>query len=166
MKNKTKNNAKTIFLIIVIIAVAIALIWFTYEITNSENSLETTSNVADNEVKVSSSEKLENTVEEEQEQIENKTENKIENDVKEERVNNNTETNKVEVKNTEKTTGATNEEKAINVVKKNWGSEEGVYFTTMGIDAKGRYIVTVNDSSNSAVYAEYYVNIETGEIEE
>ena len=64
----------------------------------------------------------------------------------------------------EKTTGQTNEEKAINAVKKVWGAEEGVYFSCMGIDANGRYIVTVNDSATSAVFGWYSVDVETGEV--
>ena len=60
--------------------------------------------------------------------------------------------------------GETNEEKAINAVKRTWGSEEGVYFASMGIDSKGRYIVSVNDSATSAVYGWYNVDIQTGEV--
>ena len=48
-------------------------------------------------------------------------------------IENNGETKKEEVEN------QTNEEKAINAVKKAWGSEQGVYFASMGIDANGRY---------------------------
>ena len=34
----------------------------------------------------------------------------------------------------------------------------------MGIDANGKYIVSVNDSATSAVYGSYSVDIETGEV--
>ena len=76
----------------------------------------------------------------------------------------NEEENKKEEVATEQTTGETNEEKAINAVKRTWGSEEGVYFASMGIDSKGRYIVSVNDSATSAVYGWYNVDIQTGEV--
>lgn len=98
---------------------------------------------------------------------ENAVENNVENEVSN-KVNETNEANNIVANNVSenaKSTGATNEEKAINIVKKNWGSEEGVYFVTMGIDAKGRYIVTVNDSSTTAIYAWYAVNLETGEFE-
>ena len=103
------------------------------------NQNEVVSNVKQNELKPS------NTVENKQEKIE---ENKPKN----------------EETASEQTTGETNEEKAINAVKKTWGSEDGVYFASMGIDSKGRYIVSVNDSATSAVYGWYNVDIQTGEV--
>ena len=142
------EKVKTIILIILVLAGAIgltALSYFVLEPQNMKeantvaNQNEVVSNVKQNELKPS------NTVENKQEKIE---ENKPKN----------------EETASEQTTGETNEEKAINAVKKTWGSEDGVYFASMGIDSKGRYIVSVNDSATSAVYGWYNVDIQTGEV--
>ena len=156
-----KDKSKTIFLVILIIAVAIGLTWFSYKYINPENTVESNTNVTKNETRAN--------IEENNVSASNVQENKQENENKQESTNkeniNEKENNNKEEDTTPKTTGESNEEKAINAVKKAWGSEEGVYFASMGIDAKGRYIVTVNDSSTSSVYAWYNVNIQTGEVE-
>lgn len=158
-----KNKIKTIILILLIIVVAFVMIWFAYKIINLNNSSETNANVVNNVTNIQSSEEKNNIPENKEE---NKTKNENVNEEKsEENEKNNTTSNNLEKNNTEKIEGNTNEEKAINIVKKNWGNEEGVYFSTMGIDANGRYIVTVNNSSTTYIYAWYAVNIETGEVE-
>lgn len=156
-----KDKLKTGILIIVILIVAIIMIWCAYIIINSNDSSEIGSNITNeqNEIETNSINSVKNTIEDVEENVE---ENNLENEVINEVNNNVTSTSPTEVT---KNTGATNEEKAINIVKKNWGSEEGVYFVTMGIDANGRYIVTVNDSATTAIYAWYAVNIETGEFQ-
>lgn len=158
-----KDKSKTIFIVILIIAIAAGLTWFSYEMIEPKESNESNSNITQNETtaniqenNVSSSNVQENKQEKEKE---NKQESVVQT------TTNNSEDKKQEEVKTEKTTGETNEEKAINAVKKAWGSEEGVYFASMGIDSKGRYIVTVNDSATSAVYGWYNVNIQTGEVE-
>lgn len=157
------NKVKTAIIVSVILIVAIIMVWFGYKIINSNNSSETVSNITNtqNKIKLNSVEKV-NTISEKV--VENNEENEVSNEVNQ--IDNTVATNTVEnTKNDIETNEETNEEKAINIVKKNWGNEEGVYFVTMGIDAKGRYIVTVNDSSTTAIYAWYAVNIETGEFE-
>lgn len=57
------------------------------------------------------------------------------------------------------------EEKAINIAKKDFGTESGVYYSNMGIDAQGRYIVTVNVSSTTEVIQWYYIDVVTGKFE-
>ena len=154
-----KSKIKTCIMIIVVLAVACVMTWFAYKIIVESNSpSETVSNVTSglNEVN-SSNEKGTNVEKKDQDDVENTLEeNTIES-------NNNEEALNTMQKNTNN--GMSNEEKAISIVKKNWGSDEGVYFTTMGIDASGRFIVTVNDSSTTAIYASYAVNIETEECE-
>lgn len=158
-----KDKTKTIFLIILIIAVALGLTWFSYKYINPEATVESNTNVTKNETRANIEENKISSSNVQENKQENENINKQENTT-ETNVNKKEDDNKVEVT-TEKTTGESNEEKAINAVKKAWGSEEGVYFSSMGIDAKGRYIVTVNDSSTSSVYAWYNVNIQTGEVE-
>lgn len=154
-----KSKIKTCIMIIVVLAVACVMTWFAYKIIVESNSpSETVSNVTSGQNEVNSSnEKSANVEKKDQDDVENTLEeNTIES-------NNNEEALNTIQKNTNN--GMSNEEKAISIVKKNWGSEEGVYFTTMGIDASGRFIVTVNDSSTTAIYASYAVNIETEECE-
>lgn len=57
------------------------------------------------------------------------------------------------------------EEKAIQIAKKDFGTESGVYYSNMGIDAQGRYIVTVNVSSTTEVIQWYYIDVTTGKFE-
>jgi len=163
-----KNKIKTCIMIIVVLAVACVMVWFAYKIimnadntvmqnsneVNNTNAINEVSNLVENTKNENTSDKIENTTEE----------NTIEDN------NNENEKNVESQKNTHTTaknskSSISNEERAISIVKKNWGSEEGVYFTTMGIDSNGRYIVTVNDSSTTAIYASYAVNIETEEFE-
>lgn len=159
-----KNKSKTIFLIILIIAVALGLTWFSYKYINPEATVESNNNVAKNEIKANIEENNISSSNVQEKKPENDSENK-QVAKPETTVNTPQENNQKEEVSTEKTTGESNEEKAINAVKKAWGSEDGVYFASMGIDAKGRYIVSVNDSSTSSVYAWYNVNIQTGEVE-
>ena len=154
-----KSKIKTCIMIIVVLAVACVMTWFAYKIIVESNSpSETVSNVTSGQNEVNkANEKSANVEKKDQDDVENTLEeNTIES-------NNNEEALNTIQKNTNN--GMSNEETAISIVKKNWGSEEGVYFTTMGIDASGRFIVTVNDSSTTAIYASYAVNIETEECE-
>jgi len=51
------------------------------------------------------------------------------------------------------------EEKAVNLVKEEWGRDTSVYFSNMGIDNDGRYIVSVN-KKDSTVLAWYLVDVD------
>lgn len=55
------------------------------------------------------------------------------------------------------------EEKVIDIVKKDWGSSDGVYFKIQAIDSNGNYVVSVNDSETTGSLAWYTVNPKTGE---
>lgn len=147
------KNIKTILLIILIIIIIAVIAIFGCNILNNnedvnetQNSINETSQNMQSTVNETETEK--NVVNEVQNNV---IENKIENNV------NNTIENVVTNQTTEvlENDGASNEEKAINIVKKDWGTTEGVYFVTMGIDASGKYIVTVNDSSTTATLAWY-----------
>lgn len=161
-----KNKIKTGIMIIVVLLVAGVMVWFAHKIiVDSDNSSEIVSNEKNETNKVfEASENIENVDNINQESEVTTEENSAYGNHIEEEENSNqaTSDNTVQKNNN---TRISNEDRAISIVKKNWGSEEGVYFTTMGIDSNGRYIVTVNDSSTTAVYASYAVNIETGEFE-
>ena len=71
-----------------------------------------------------------------------------------------------EVNNTENTNSQTsdnannsNEEKAIELVKKEWGEDSSVYFDLAGVTSDGKYRVSVN--KDTKVLAWYIVDIET-----
>jgi len=53
----------------------------------------------------------------------------------------------------------TAEEKAIEIVKKDWGQNDNLEFLVEGIDENGNYIVTVRDSKSTQALAFYTVNV-------
>ena len=93
--------------------------------------------------------------------------NKVENS------NNNTKNEvKNELNNNENTNATTNEpkeetpktdlEKAIDIVKKDWGSDNTVYFAQDGQKESGEYIICVRDTETTSAKAWYTVNVQTG----
>lgn len=162
-----KKNSKIIYLVILIVVIIAVVAIFGFDILNKNNNVEETKNSVNEtnqNMQVKVNETQNNVVKNE---INNVVENKMENN---QVVNNTTvkEENNVTIeKPTEvlQDNGATNEEKAINIVKKDWGTTENVYFVTMGIDASGRYIVTVNQSSTTEALAWYAVDVVTGKFE-
>lgn len=52
------------------------------------------------------------------------------------------------------------EERAIELVKQEWGDEDGVYFVNESIDSQGRYIVSVRDSATTSSIAYYKVDVD------
>lgn len=168
---------KKVWLVILIIIIIGVIAGCVYKIVNSNSetkkteniinetvvNMSTTVNEANKENKinnVSNETESENKVK--NEEIENKVENKIDNNVEKNNTIQNTQNTSTEVLTQ---SPKTNEEKAIKIVKEDWNSEEGVYFSTMGIDSQGRYIVTVNDSNTTGTLAWYAVNVVTGEFE-
>lgn len=152
------KNIKTILLIIlVIIVIAVIAIFGSDILNNNENVNETQNSIneTNQNMQIEVNETENNIVNETQNNI---TENEVENKQVENSIENNTTTQNVVTNETTEVLendGASNEEKAINIVKKDWGTNEGVYFVTMGIDASGKYIVTVNDSATTATLAWY-----------
>lgn len=54
------------------------------------------------------------------------------------------------------------EEKAINIVKTDWGEDSSVKFQVETIDANGNYVVSVRSIETTAAMAFYTVNTTTG----
>lgn len=54
------------------------------------------------------------------------------------------------------------EEKAIDIVKSDWGADSSVKFQIETMDANGDYVVSVRDSSTTEAKAFYTVNTTTG----
>lgn len=53
-------------------------------------------------------------------------------------------------------------EKAIEIVKKDWGDTSGVTFNNIATQPDGRQVITVNDVSTTKVLVYYYVNVSDG----
>ena len=90
-----------------------------------------------------------------------------------ESTNNNTKNEvKNELNNNENTNTTTNEpkeetpktdlEKAIDIVKKDWGADNTVYFAQDGQKESGEYIICVRDTETTSAKAWYTVNVQTG----
>jgi len=56
----------------------------------------------------------------------------------------------------------TAEEKAIKIVKKDWGEDSSVKISIDGMDSAGRYVVAVRDKETTKALAFYTVNISDG----
>lgn len=153
------KNIKTILLIVLVIIVIAVIAIFGGNILNKNENVNETQNSINE-----TNQNMQIEVNETENNVVNETQNNTtENEVENKQVENNIENNNATTQNvvTNETTevlqndGASNEEKAINIVKSDWGTTENVYFVTMGIDASGKYIVTVNDSSTTATLAWY-----------
>ena len=71
--------------------------------------------------------------------------------------------NKVSSNNDSEIESDSDEEKALAIVKKDWGSTDGVYFKVQAIDANGNYVISVNNADTTQVMEWYTVNPKTGE---
>lgn len=59
-------------------------------------------------------------------------------------------------------TPKTDDEKAIEIVKKDYGARENIKFTVEGTDSNGRIVVVVSNTNTTAAIAFYHVDISTG----
>ncbi|HJJ06139.1 MAG TPA: hypothetical protein OIM35_00485 [Clostridiaceae bacterium] len=163
------KNVKNIILIVLFIVVIAVILGVGYKVINkNENTIEEGNaiNETSQNMGINVNNATENVVNETENNVieNNTTENKQEVNEVENKLNENTESNTQTTDKTEvmQESGASNEEKAINIVKKDWGTTDGIYFVTMGIDASGKYIVTVNDSNTTGTLAWYSVDVTTG----
>lgn len=56
------------------------------------------------------------------------------------------------------------QEKAVELVKKHWGTDNSVYFTNESVKSADEYIVAVRDKSTTEVKNYFKVNISTGTV--
>ena len=59
----------------------------------------------------------------------------------------------------------TQEEKAILIVKNDYGERSNIEFSVEGMDGKGRQIVVVRNSTTTAALAWYFVDVSNGKFE-
>ncbi len=58
----------------------------------------------------------------------------------------------------------TDQEKAINIAKENWGEDNTVEFTFDHVDENGRYVVFVRDIETTRQIDEYVIDIQTEKV--
>lgn len=74
-------------------------------------------------------------------------------------------TDKEEVSEEEDIYSSTKLDQARDLVKKSWGDDDTVYFTTEGVNSDGLYMVAVREKSSTAVKNYFKVNLETKKVE-
>ncbi len=147
------KNVKNIIMVVVIILILFAIIWLGYDMLKSKPAnTDVDTNLAD-----------ENTG------LDNVINNLFDNVVTEDIVDG----NDVQSENIEEQTNSVSTEsitskeaRAIELVKKQWGSSDGVYFSNDSIDEAGRYIVSVHDSRTTGALAFYLVDVDKGLVTE
>lgn len=152
--SKTVKNS---LIVIGIVIVLFVMIWFIYDMIKTEPvdaNVENTNLVDENTG-------LDNLINELfDDTITNKlNENVVDNsDTDTEEDIKNEEKNDTDVSTSENMTSK--QEKAIALVKKAWGGEDGVYFSNESIDSQGRYIVSVRDKGTTNSLAFFLVDVE------
>ena len=157
------KNVKIGLTVVIILMLLFAIIWMVYDakketVTNTNDiktNLDNENTGLDNII----NDLFDNVVV-------NEVSNTIENEIN---TNTNIETNEItnselsnEIDNENHSNSVTSkEEKAIQLVKDEWGSTDGVYFSNMGIDSNGRYIVSVNRKDTTTI-AFFTVDVNTG----
>lgn len=158
MKNKRNRMIVLIFIIILILITAF-LIFKLFDIKKNKNNIEPTSvnNVIEN--------KIENNVIEENNDNNVEDNNTINTTIDTNNENNNQVVDKDEVDKETIKKEEDKKEKAVNIVKDNWGEDETVYFSFDSINSEGKYLVCVRDKSTTQALYWYTVNVETGTFE-
>lgn len=161
------EKKEKIFWIISVVLVIIITSFIMYIIIHKNRTQETVnSNTIQNEVDVSNEvneehNEIENNIVEENNEIE---ENIIEPDDVEEPEKEEIQTNTEEITKEEVENLKSNEEKAIEIAKKDWGEDSKVVFVNDGISrTTGRYIVAVRDAKTRNAICYYHIDINTGE---
>lgn len=158
--NKAVKNS---LMITAIIIVLFGIIWFVYDMFKKE-PVETNvnANLVDGNAGLDNmiNELFENIVDNEvaENGVNDKTENEVAGDA--EKDDNKKQENEEDATQLVTEDVTTREEKAIELVKKEWGSTDGVYFSNESIDTEGRYIVSVRDKKKTTSLAFYVVDVD------
>ncbi len=158
MSKGTKGLLIGILVILVLLALSYG--YSTYRVEN------TNKNAINNDIVNENIENVENEVEAEENEVVN--EPVIQNTEPEENVveeeKNTQEPEKEEKKNNKTESAADKRAKAIALVKQEWGDTDGVYFSNMGMNSEGNYIVSVNDKGSTKTLAFFVVDINSGTV--
>ena len=150
------KGLKNSLLILIITICLFTITWIIYDMVKEEP---VDANVTDTNL-VDENTGLDNIINELFENVEKNMLNEQSKQNEEENLENEEENDKTPIVTTETVTSR--EEKAIELVKKEWGGTEGVYFSNESIDQSGRYIVSVRNSRTTNLLAFYIVDVNTG----
>jgi len=164
MENKKTKIIILIMIIILLVIVAAVLTIELYHIRNNKENVPASNenNVVENQINNNiTNEAVQNNI------IENNINQTQENEVVQNTVvesvtstENNQQVSKEEIDNESIKKEEDNKQKAINIVKENWGEDEKVYFSFDSIDNNGKYIVSVRDRASTEALYWYTVDIE------
>ncbi|MBP3255903.1 MAG: hypothetical protein J6M60_05395 [Clostridia bacterium] len=148
---------KKVIWILIAIVVVVGISYFaTRELNKAEKN---ENNITNTSSTITKKDSKENKVNETSNVQKNTVENNIENTTNKENTVENTIVEENSTKDSE-TVPQTEEEKAISIVKKDWGANDvNVKIAIEGINEDGTYIVTVRDSSTTEAMAFYKVNV-------
>lgn len=156
MDKKRKLIIAIVIAVILIIIIAL-LVWQLIRIKNETTQVANIekNNIVENQIQNNIIEnELENNVEE----------NTIVNTVQEENnqtQNNNQKEETEEISKEELESEETNEEKAINIAKKDWGNDSTVYFRFARKNEDGKYLVEVREEETTYLITTYIIDINT-----
>ena len=149
-----KKNTKLIMFILVVVIVGLALFFIfqanqkvSENMGNRENMNIQTNTTIENNNTNQTVENVENT---------ENTSNTLEGNIQEESESSE-ETDSMEESNT-----TDPKAKAIEIVKKDWGEDDSVYFSYDGVNSDGKHIVGVRNKSDTTIRYWYDVDINTG----
>lgn len=141
-----KKSTYGIIGIIVILMIAVICVFVFTGNNKKENSIKNNTNIANEESNAKQNEEL-------NEQVNEVINNETSNELVENKVENTTSTEKFEG------SPKTEEEKAIDIAKKDFGTKNNVTFSIEGIDGNGNYIVVVRNPKTTEALAFYNVNV-------
>ena len=159
------KTIKVCLILLVIVIILFVIVFLAYDVFKEETvEVSENTNIVDGNTGLDNviNELFENVeVNETVESEEETTENTVSTSTDE-----NSEEDEEETEDDESDSVTSKEEKAVALVKEEWGSTDGVYFRNESIDSDGRYIVSVRDSSTTTALAFYYVDLSTGLVTE
>lgn len=159
MENK---KTKIIIIIAAIIILILLVVVLTVKLVNIKNSKEdtptiNTNSMIENDINNIANENIQNN------NIDETEKNNInENNINNNSYNSNQQTSMEEIDNESIQIQEDKKEKAIKIVKENWGEDEKVYFSFDSIDNNGKYIVSVRNRISTEAICWYTVDVETG----
>lgn len=148
MKGKHSENNTKIILVVIIIILLIIIAYLLFANRKNEKIIE-------NDKQNISTNVVENTI----------TNENVDNEIQNNENTNLENVSEQENEQVNSTQQESPEERAINIVKNDWGDGAVVYFNCVGRDEKGRYIIVIADAETTRAIQWYYVDLQTGEFE-
>lgn len=161
-----EDNRKRIITIstIIVIILVIGIILLGFKLIDIKKKKENIAAINEN---IITENEINNNVIKNENDVDNEINNEVENNVNQNIVNDNATTEtpiadpEQEVDKQTIQKEENNQEKAVNIAKKDWGEDNSVYFSFEGIDESGKYMVCVRDQETRALRF-YKIDINTG----